>query len=144
VAGGVASGDDDPADPELETFDAPAPRGAYFGQATPLGPGNLMGVAPQLSVKPGAGVSLSFEGYLFWRHSVADGIYGVPGNLVRPDSASDARFVAAQPQVEAVWQATRHARLTLNYAHVFAGRFLRDTGPGDDIDYVAAFVTLKF
>jgi len=30
------------------------------------------------------------------------------------------------------------------YTHFFAGPFVRETGPGRDIDYVSAWATYKF
>lgn len=144
LAGGVASGDGGREDGVLETFDPPAPRGTYFGQATPLGPGNVMGFAPQLSVEPGGGLSATAEVYFFWRQSTRDGLYGIPGNLVRSTGESRARHVATQPQVEVQWQADRHLRFTLNYAYASAGCFLRETGAGRDIRYVSGWMTFRF
>jgi hypothetical protein len=45
-------------------------------------------------------------------------------------------------QVE--WQVERHTTLSAVYSHFVAGPFLRETGPGRDVDYASAWVTYKF
>jgi alginate export protein len=48
----VASGDDDPNDDVLETFNPLYPRGNYFNELATLGPRNFFDVHPFLTVKP--------------------------------------------------------------------------------------------
>lgn len=45
---------------------------------------------------------------------------------------------------EIVQQIDRHVSITGNYAYFFAGPFLKETPPGEDIRYLAAWVTYKF
>ncbi|CAA9303017.1 MAG: hypothetical protein AVDCRST_MAG89-609 [uncultured Gemmatimonadetes bacterium] len=144
IAVGLASGDRDSADVALQTFDPPAPRGTYFGHATPLGPGNIMGGAVQLGFAPLRDVSVGVESYFFWRHTLDDGIYSVVGGPIRGVRGSRARFVAAQPQGEVHWQANRHTRFSISAARAFAGTFLEETGPAEDVDYFSTYLTLKF
>jgi len=42
------------------------------------------------------------------------------------------------------WRLNRHFTLTADYAHFFAGTFLKQTTPGQDVDYASAWVTLRF
>lgn len=71
----IISGDRDPGDNTLNTFNALYPRGAYFGRVALFGPSNLIDVHP--------GVTYFFKKWFFhldylaiWRQSTADAIYG--------------------------------------------------------------------
>ena len=141
---GAGSGDRAPGDRRENLFVAPAARGAYFGQSTPLGPGNLVGVSPNLTLALAPGLSLRGEWYAFWRQSARDGIYDVGGQPLRTGQSIRSRFVAAQSHAEAAWQIDRHLAVGVAYAYVHAGGFLRDTPPARHITYVSPRVTLRF
>ncbi len=55
----VISGDSDPDDGELGTFNPLFPRGKYFGALSPVGPRNLIDVKPTLTVHPRSDVAVS-------------------------------------------------------------------------------------
>lgn len=46
--------------------------------------------------------------------------------------------------LEIVQQIDRHVSITGNYAYFFTGPFLKETSSGEDIRYLAAWVTYKF
>jgi len=46
--------------------------------------------------------------------------------------------------VQAEWQLNRHTTLMGIYTHFFAGRFLKETGPGRDVDHVSTWVAYRF
>ena len=64
--------------------------------------------------------------------------------LVRSGKNSTARYVGSQPQAQLQWNIDRHITFIAIYAHFLAGPFLRETGPGKDVDYVTAWITYKF
>jgi hypothetical protein len=68
----------------------------------------------------------------------------VAGNLLRTGQQSAAAFVGHSPGLEVVFALDRHLTLTGNYSRFFAGRFLEETPPGEDITYVALWLTFKF
>ena len=51
----VISGDDDPADRDLQSFNALFPRGKYFGEIGLIGPRNLINLHPMIGVDLGSG-----------------------------------------------------------------------------------------
>jgi hypothetical protein len=55
-----------------------------------------------------------------------------------------ARFVGNQPSIGAEWDVGRHTALSASYAHFFAGDFIKQSGPGKDVDFVAVWLTYKF
>lgn len=140
----VTSGDKDPTDQDLETFHPLFPRGAYFGQLVSVGPLNHIDLHPTLDLEFPRGVSLTADWVFYWRQSTRDGVYGIPGNLLRTGQLSRARDIGHQPGIEVRWQIDRHTTFTVNYARFYAGRFLRETPPGHHITYFAAWVTYRF
>lgn len=143
-AGGINSGDKNPNAADLQTFSPPFPRGKYFGQIGANGPNNIAGFSPGISLKLLKNVTVAADNYVFFRQSLNDGLYGVPGNLLRSGATSHARFVGTQPQIEAVWQIDRHFSYTVNYARFFAGSFIKDAPPSRDVNYFATWLTYKF
>lgn len=138
----IASGDRDPADPDLQTFNPLFPRGNYFSETALLGPRNFVNVQPSLTLTPSKAVAVTVDVNWFWRLQTADGVYSPSGQLLRPGSGSTAQFVGSNLAVTAEWHMQRHLTLTTVYEHFFPGAFLRETGPHATIDFIE--LTLRF
>lgn len=140
----ATSGDRDPADGGLETFNPLFPKGSYFGEIALIGPYNHIDAHPEVKWQLPKDLSVTVECDFFWRYSIRDGIYNPAGTLIRTGQRSRARYVGAQPGVQAEWRAGRFLTLTAVYARFFSGEFLRQTPPASDINYVSTWATLKF
>lgn len=144
LSANIASGDDDPDDAELGTFNPLYPRGNYFSELALLGPRNFYNLHPFLTVRPTERLELTADLDLFWRLEAGDGIYAPNGQLLRAPDGSDAHHVGTEISVNATWQVHDQVSLTAIYAHFFPGRFIQETGPSDDIDYVELTVRFQF
>jgi hypothetical protein len=140
----IASGDDDPADKELQTFNPLFPKGAYFSEAGLIGPANFIDLNPCLDLHLTNRLTLIFDWDFFWRKSTHDGLYNNAVVLVRSGRKSDARYIGSMPQAQLFWNINRHLAAAAIYGHFFAGRFLKETGPGEDVDYITSWLTYKF
>ncbi len=140
----IASGDRNPLDRRLGTFNALFPKGAYFSEADLLGPYNIMDLHPSVTVPIGRGVTVSADADYFWRQSTRDGIYDMPGNLIVSGREARSRYIGAHANVMLEWEATRHLSFTANYLHFFPGPFLREVGLGHAVDFVGLWATFKF
>src|SRR5262245_1497556 len=138
------SGDRDRDDRALGTFNALFPRGAYFGEIAAIGPANLIDVHPGIELHPAPSVTVLANWDVFWRQSREDGIYNAALVLLRSGRTSREPFVGHQVEVQVEWRITRYVSATVNYAHCFAGPFIKDTGPAHDIDYASGWVTFRF
>jgi hypothetical protein len=112
--------------------------------STGPGPVNFIDVHPRLQTLFPHSVSISTDWVVQWRQSLLDGVYSVPGSLLRPAGESRARFVGHRPGIEARWQIDRHAWLQADYGVFFAGPFLKETGPGRNLNYWALWTGYKF
>jgi hypothetical protein len=144
LSANVASGDRDPDDPDLQTFNPLFPRGNYFSELALLGPRNFWNFAPSLVLHPADGVSLTTDLNFFWRLRTADGIYAPSGRLLRQGIGTDERFVGSTLSLTAEWQVNRHLALTAIYSHFFPGDFIRATGSAEDIDFHEFTATFRF
>jgi Alginate export len=141
----IASGDN-PRTNELGTFNALFPKGNYFGVLASTGPGpeNFIDVHPAVETEFSHGVSVSTDWLFYWRESLLDGVYAVPGFLIRPADNSNARFVGDRPGIEVRWQADRHVWFQADYGIFYAGAFLKQTMPGRNLNYWALWAGYEF
>ncbi|MCW5977357.1 MAG: alginate export family protein [Bryobacteraceae bacterium] len=144
VNAGITSGDKDPNDPNLQTFFAPYPDGHYFGQIAQNGPMNIMGLRPIMTLNLKPGMMINAEFYFFWRTSLRDGIYAIPGFPLRTGRLSDARFIGAQPQIELFWIVNNHVMLSVHHAQFVTGPFLNETPPGRHVKYLCGWISYRF
>jgi hypothetical protein len=141
---GATSGNAGATSGSLGTFSPLFPRGAYFGLVAANGPSNNVSPHAQLAVKLPARLSATVEGWAFWRESLGDGVYGVPGTLIRPGSGADGRYLGSQVEGYLTWQADRHLSVNATLAYFATGSFFATSAPGKDITYGAGWVTYKF
>lgn len=140
----ITTGDRNPHDDRLGTFNPLFPKGAYFGLIASAGPANHWDLHPQVTLNPRDDVVVTASWLFFWRHRVGDGIYGIPGNLLRSGNGRRSMFVGQSPGVEVEWQVTGHLSLTGNASTFTAGPFIEESGPGRTIRFVAAWATYRF
>lgn len=140
----IASGDDNPNNPDLQSFDPLFPKGAYFSENGLIGPSNFINVNPSLALHFPHELTLTANWDFFWRESIHDGIYNNAVVLVRSGRNSAARYIGSQPQATVEWNLDRHLTLVAIYAHFLAGDFLKESGPGKDVDYLTTWLAYKF
>lgn len=140
----IVSGDGDPDDPVLGTFAPMFPNGKYLGALTPVGPRNLIHVRPSAAIHPRSDMQVSLTAAAFWRQSTGDGIYAIPGVVLRDGSGSEARFIGKQFELATAWQATPELNLSASASVFDPGRFIRDTGPARPIRMVSAMANFRF
>jgi hypothetical protein len=120
------------------------PRGQYFGEMALIGLANLIDLHPSLDLHLTDRVTLSADWDVFWRQSVKDGVYGNAMNLLRSGRTSQARYIGSQPSLWMEWRVNPHFTFIANYTYFFAGSFVKETGPGRNINYLMTQLTYKF
>jgi hypothetical protein len=141
----ISSGDH-PNSKTLGTFYPLFPKGNYFGVLATTGPGplNFIDVHPRVEATFSHDVTASFDWIFQWRESLEDGVYSVPGFLIRAAGDSRARYVGHRPGGEVRWQANRHLWFQADYGIFFAGPFLKQTEPGRNLNYWALWTGYRF
>ena len=145
VRADLTSGDADRHDDRLGTFNPLFPKGDYFGLVSSLAPSNHIDLHPQVAINARPDLVFRTMWLFFWRQQRDDGIYGIPGNLIRSGAGTHERFVGQSPGLEVEWQATPHLSFTGNLALFTAGPFIHESGPpARDTTYVAGWATYRF
>src|SRR6266404_3629217 len=141
----ISSGDD-PRTNTLGTFNPLFPKGNYFGVLATAGPGpiNFIDVHPRAEATLPHNVTASVDWIFQWRESLRDGVYSVPGFLIIPAGKSSARFVGHRPGTEVRWQANRHLWFQADYGIFYAGKFVKESQPGRNLNYWALWAGYKF
>jgi Alginate export len=141
----ISSGDDPQTD-TLGTFNPLFPMGNYFGVLATTGPGplNFIDIHPRIQTQLPRAVTLSTDWLFQWRENVLDGVYSVPGTLIRAAGNSRARFVGQRPGTEVRWQADRHVWFQADYGIFYPGEFLKQTQPSRNLNYWALWAGYKF
>jgi hypothetical protein len=142
---GLYSGDNNPRDNVLQTFNPIYPATAFIGQLGATGLGNERTLQPRFEVGLTRGISLKVSHQAIWRDSLNDGIFLVsPRGLIRPGNLSRERYVGNQEELELSWEVDRHLTLRPIFNYFFAGPFLHETPPGKDIVYCGFIATYIF
>lgn len=139
----IASGDSDPRDNRLGTFNALFPKQPYFSEASLLAPANLIDLHPTLTLQLTEKVSFTTDVDFFWKHQVDDAIYAPPGRPLIRAGRSQARFTGSQVNAGVQWQLRRHLTIAFYYSHFFAGPAVSNGG-GRDVDFVGSWITFNF
>ncbi|MBE1525954.1 hypothetical protein GGC65_000410 [Sphingopyxis sp. OAS728] len=139
----IASGDRNPSDGRLGTFNALFPKGKYFGELSPIGPRNIVNLHPSVDFDFGKGVTIELVAARFWRESRGDGIYDIPGQLIRRAGDSRAMHIGDQIEISAGWQASDLLSFTASLSAFRPGSYIRDTGTARTIRMIGAEAMLK-
>src|SRR5437868_11876667 len=107
-------------------------------------PINFIDLHPHVETAFQHGVTASFDWIFQWRESLQDGVYSVPGFLIIPAGKSNARFVGHRPGMEVRWQANRHLWFQADYGIFYAGKFVKESQPGRNLNYWALWTGYKF
>lgn len=143
----VVSGDksgDTRQDSRLGTFNAMFPKGKYFGELSPVGPYNIVNAYSSLGLQLAPTVSASLAAMAYWRYSREDGIYDVPGNLIRDAGDSRAKFVGKEVEMTLAWQASAELEISASLSAFAPGAFIRETGSARTIHMLGLESNFRF
>ena len=140
----TASGDKDPNDNRLESFNPLFPGNAYSGLVGLLGPTNLTDLTPSFRIPLHPRLLVAFESPFYWRQSTSDGIYGIDLRLLIPNRNSAEHFVGANPGAVVSWQFSRHINLTGAITRFQSGPFLKGTFVQNGFGFYSLAATYRF
>ena len=140
-----ASGDDDPSDGQIGTFNQMFPLGhAYLGFIDVVGRQNVLDFNQRVSLQASPRFRLMVDGHLFWRAKANDALYNPGGAVVRGGQTDSSRYTGSELDWTFAYAASRHATATFGYSHFFPGQFIRETGSDEAIDFVYLMFQFTF
>jgi hypothetical protein len=141
-----ASGDDNPHDGNIETFQNLFPSNhAYYGFMDLFSWQNMHNPELSLKVKPCKQVGLETDFHWFWLANTNDAWYRANGTTrVRPITPGAPNYVGAELDVLMTFQPVKPLVIWVGYSHFFAGSYVCATGACDDADFGYAQMTINF
>lgn len=139
----IASGDRDPKDRTLGTFNPLFPKLAYFSEASLISPGNIANLYPTVTILPLSDISVTVGWDFFWRAETRDAVYGNPFTPLPGTTNNRARWIGQEMTLDVAWQVSRHVTLAASYDHFAVGDALKRAG-GRDVDFTMALVAFRF
>jgi len=135
----AASGDKNPTDNQLNTFNPLFPSGYYFTTAGYTTYANLVHGKAGLSLTPSNKVHLSAGVGSEWRATVEDAIYTLPDIPIPNTAGRGGLYVGAYGQLRSDYALTSHVALALEFVHFLAGPTIVSAG-GHNADYLGTEV----
>ena len=123
----IASGDRDPHDRVLQSFNPLYPRLPYFTEAGLAVPSNVMDLHPSITLDIAPGGRLTLGADLLWRHRREDAIY-VPPFLPGLPATPGSRFIGTQWETGTEWRLARGVEFKLYLVRFSASISLTSLG----------------
>jgi Alginate export len=139
----VASGDDNPEDKTLKTFNALYPKLAYFSENALVVPANLFNVYPYITVEFDHDIELSLGWDFLWRYSTKDAFYVNPFRPLEGTELRRERFIGSELTLDASWQVNRNLQLNTAYVHLFRGGLLQSV-QAEEVDFFMLMASYRF
>jgi hypothetical protein len=131
----AASGDSNPHDNVLQTFNPLFPNGYYFSLAGYTGYTNLIHVKPSVAIHPTDSLTLTLAIAGQWRETTADAVY-TQGSVPVPGTAGQpGRYTGTYGQLRLDWALTSHSSFAVEAVRFDVGSAVQRAG-GHDGDYL--------
>ena len=137
----AASGDSDPDDDRLETFEPMYAAAPYLMQSSLVAPANLGNLQPYVEWKPTPKLTLTGELQANWRLETSDGFYQAPLVVQRLDERG--HYVGSQTGVSVRWAARKDLLIEAWASRLFTSGPLARAG-GQDTTFLALQTTFAF
>ncbi len=149
IAYNYGSGDDNPADGDIETFQNLFPTNhKFYGQMDVFSWQNMHDIELSAKISPTRKLTAKVELHAFWLASTDDAWYRANGVVaVRPLNAaarSASGYAGAEADVTLTYALSKNVSIEAGYSHFFAGDYLSDTGASDDADFVYVQTGITF
>jgi hypothetical protein len=131
----AASGDSNPHDGTLGTFNPLFPNGYYVTLSGYTGYTNFIHIKPSITLTPFAGLTALFAVAPQWRETTADAIYTQPDIGVPGSSGHGSAFTGTYFQTRFDWRINSHLTAALEAVHFDVADTIRQLG-GHDGNYV--------
>lgn len=142
-----ATGDEDPTDSAVQTFDQLFPLGhKYFGFLDLVGRRNITGPNLNFSFWPVADkVQAAAAWHYFWLAQERDALYNAAGAATRCDATGHGgKEIGSELDLTVLWKIDAHSSLLAGWSHLWDADFIQRTGAGANVDLFYLQYAFKF
>jgi len=139
------SGDQNPNDRVLQTFNPLYPKGGYFGFSPQIGPVNLIDIHPYVTLNPTSKLILQADAVFNWRYSLQDGVYRPSGGFNLSGEGSEKRYIGTAWLLSGLYSFNRFLSANIGIQYFKTGSFIQNViaTPKDGL-FVNARIAFKF
>lgn len=130
-----ASGDDNPHDHRLGTFNPLFPNGYYVTLAGYTGYVNFIHLKPSVTIHPTPALKVLFAAAAQWRETTSDAVYTQPDIPIAGTAGHPGHYTGTYGQIRADYALTSYSSAALEIVHFAVGDAIRRAG-GHDSNYV--------
>lgn len=138
-----ASGDRDPHDNVLNTFNPLFPNGYYVTLSGYTGYVNFIHLKPSVTLHPTPALKLLLAVAGQWRETTGDAVYTQPDIPVADTAGRPGSYTGTYGQVRMDWTLTPQAAFAIEAVHFAVGNAIRQAG-GHDSDYLGVEIRLMW
>ena len=140
----IASGDNNAANPDLQTFNSFLPKGGVISDGFNLSPANVVHARAGVdwNFLPSLKANVALETNL--RSSRRDGIYGPGSGQLRAPSGSTEKLIGNALDASVVWSISRHTTFMFAFGKFRSGKFIEQSGPARDMSFGNATYGFRF
>ncbi|MEI9886509.1 MAG: alginate export family protein [Rhizomicrobium sp.] len=131
----AASGDDDPHDGTLGTFNPLFPNGYYVTLSGYTGYTNFIHIKPSVTLHPAPAMSLVLAAAAQWRETTADAVFTQPDLAVAGTAGHGGSYTGTYFQARLDWQVTPHLSTAVEAVRFSVADAVRAAG-GSDGNYI--------
>jgi len=132
----LGSGDSDPSDNEVGTFNQLFPLGhAYLGFVDAIGRQNIADLNQGAAFQVTRRANVRVDSHFFWRVEDEDAVYNAGGGVLRAGNPLLPQRVGWELDWTLRFGINRHTVFTAGYSHFFPGPFIEESGPDNGIDF---------
>jgi len=141
-----ASGDENPFDDDIQTFQNLFPTNhKFYGYMDLFAWTNVHNPALNLKFAPHKNLTVELNGHVFFAATNEDAWYRANGvTPVRPVNRDADTFEGTEFDATVTWRPVSPLALQVGYSHFWAGDFLKATGRNDDAQFLYTQATLEF
>jgi hypothetical protein len=137
------SGDRDPGDGTLGTFNPLFPRLPYFSEANIATPANLLDLQPSITVTLPRDFTATLSWNGLWKYAREDAFYAPPLAPVPGTAETGSNYIGQQVSMLAEWRTTENLSLSATYVYFEPGAFVKEAG-GRSGSFGAAWAQFRF
>jgi hypothetical protein len=139
-----ASGDSNPTDNRLNTFNPMFNNPAYFGLLGKMTSMNLMGIHPSFQINLSKKIKAKSEANFYWRANKNDGLYAPSLVNTRLGNGNLNKFIGTQFGESLDWEINQNLTLSNEFAYFLTGKFFSQSGNSENILYNSITLNFRF
>lgn len=128
VKADIASGDKNPSDQVLGTFNAIYPKFPYFSEASLIAPANIIDLHPEVSFRPFEQLAVYAGVNFLWRHRTEDAVYVPPLRPLPGTAGAGGHYTGSQVILGADWTPRPDLSFSGQYVSFAPGNALERLG----------------